>query len=247
MSGQGKIALVTGASRGIGRAVALKLSERGIFVYVNFLAHEAAARETLTKIQENGGSGKLSHFDVGDFYASQRAIKTIIDEKGSIDILVNNAGISIDGLTVRVKESDWERVINTNLKGVFNCCRAAARYMIKQHWGRIINITSIVGETGNAGQISYAASKAGIIGMTKTLARELGARNICVNAVAPGFIETDMTTSLTQEEKDAVRRMIPLGRLGTPADVAGVVAFLASDDAQYITGQIIRVNGGLYM
>lgn len=247
MNCKGKVALVTGASRGIGRAVALKLSHMGAYVYINYVQNKAAAQETLRKVTDGGGDGRICRFDVSDFNASKTALKNIVDEKGSIDILINNAGISTDGLIVRIKEDDWDRIIDTNLKGVFNCCRAAARYMIKQHRGRIVNITSIVAETGNAGQSHYAAAKAGIIGLTKSLAKELGSRNICVNAVAPGFIETDMTASLSDADRESVRNLIPLERLGTPEDVAGVVAFLVSEEASYITGQIIRVNGGLYM
>lgn len=247
MNCKGKVALITGASRGIGRAVALKLSQMGAFVYINYVQNEAAALETLRKVTDGGGQGTVCRFDVSDFNASRTALKNIIDEKGRIDILINNAGISIDGLIVRMKEGDWDRVIDINLKGVFNCCRATARYMMKQHRGRIVNITSIVAETGNAGQSNYAAAKAGIIGLTKSLAKELGSRNICVNAVAPGFIETDMTAPLSDGDRESVRNLIPLERLGTPEDVAGVVAFLVSEEASYITGQIIRVNGGLYM
>lgn len=247
MNCKGKVALVTGASRGIGRAVALKLSHMGAYVYINYVQNKAAAQETLWKVTDGGGEGRICRFDVSDFNESRTALKNIVDEKGRIDILINNAGISNDGLIVRIKEDDWNRIIDTNLKGVFNCCRATARYMIKQRRGRIVNITSIVAETGNAGQSHYAAAKAGIIGLTKSLAKELGSRNICVNAVAPGFIETDMTASLSDGDRESVRNLIPLERLGTPEDVAGVVAFLVSEEASYITGQIIRVNGGLYM
>jgi len=244
---EGKIALVTGSSRGIGRAIAIKLAGEGAFTYINYCKNEDAARQTLQFITEKGGKGKLSRFDVAHFEEARKAIKAIVDEKGRIDILVNNAGMTIDGLFARVKEEHWDTIIGTNLKGTFNCCRAATRQMMKQRWGRIVNMTSVVAESGNAGQACYSASKAGIVGLTKSLARELGSRNISVNAVAPGFIETDMTLTIAEEMRDKIVEEIPLGRVGTPADVAGVVAFLVSGAADYITGQVIRVNGGIYM
>ncbi|NQU02792.1 MAG: 3-oxoacyl-[acyl-carrier-protein] reductase [Syntrophaceae bacterium] len=244
---EGKIALVTGSSRGIGRAIAIKLAGEGAFTYINYCKNVDAARQTLRLITKKGGKGKLSRFDVAHFEEARKAIKAIVDEKGRIDILVNNAGMTIDGLFARVKEEDWDTIIDTNLKGTFNCCRAATGQMMKQRWGRIVNMTSVVAESGNAGQACYSASKAGIVGLTKSLARELGSRNIVVNAVAPGFIETDMTMSVTEEMRVKVIEEIPLGRVGTPEDVAGVVAFLVSGAADYITGQVIRVNGGIYM
>ncbi|MFA4915676.1 MAG: 3-oxoacyl-[acyl-carrier-protein] reductase [Syntrophales bacterium] len=247
MSLSGKTALITGGSRGIGRASAVKLAGEGAFVYINYLQNESAALDTLLAIRKKGGEGKIIPFDVSNFEATRASVRDMVKEKGGIDILVNNAGISLDGLMVRMKEEDWDCLINTNLKGVFNCCQAVTRYMMKQRWGRIVNITSVVAEAGNAGQVAYSASKAGIIGLSKSLARELGGRNICVNAVSPGFIETDMTAFLSNKEQHNVRNQIPLARLGTPEDVAGVVAFLVSDEANYITGQVIRVNGGLYM
>lgn len=243
----GKIALVTGSSRGIGRAIAIKLAGEGAFTYINYCKNVDAARQTLRLITKKGGKGKLSRFDVAHFEEARKAIKAIVDEKGRIDILVNNAGMTIDGLFARVKEEHWDTIIDTNLKGTFNCCRAATGQMMKQRWGRIVNMTSVVAESGNAGQACYSASKAGIVGLTKSLARELGSRNIVVNAVAPGFIETDMTMSVTEEMRVKVIEEIPLGRVGTPEDVAGVVAFLVSGAADYITGQVIRVNGGIYM
>ncbi len=243
----GKIALVTGSSRGIGRAIAIKLAGEGAFTYINYCKNVDAARQTLRLITKKGGKGKLSRFDVAHFEEARKAIKAIVDEKGRIDILVNNAGMTIDGLFARVKEEHWDTIIDTNLKGTFNCCRAATGQMMKQRWGRIVNMTSVVAESGNAGQACYSASKAGIVGLTKSLARELGSRNIVVNAVAPGFIETDMTMSVTEEMRVKVIEEIPLGRVGTPEDVAGVVAFLVSGGADYITGQVIRVNGGIYM
>ena len=242
-----KIALVTGGSRGIGRAIAIKLAESGAYVYINYVRNEEAATETLRIIRNGGGNGELSCFDVSDFKATQETISDIVKKKRRVDILVNNAAVSTEGLLVRVKKKDWNNVIDINLTGTFNCCQAVIRYMMKQRWGRIVNITSVVAETGNAGQVNYSASKAGILGLTKSLARELGSRNICVNAVAPGFVETDMTSSVPDKGREKIRNQIPLLRLGTPEDVAGVVVFLVSEEADYITGQVIRVNGGLYM
>jgi 3-oxoacyl-[acyl-carrier protein] reductase len=243
----GKTALVTGASRGIGRAIAVKLAKEGAFTYINYAKNETAAHETLTTIREESGKGTLLQFDVRNADAVKAAIKEIAAEQGSVDILVNNAGITLDGIFARTKEESWNDVIDTNLKGVFNCSKSALRHMMKKRWGRIINMTSVVAEAGNAGQVCYSASKAGIIGLTKSLAKEIGSRNICVNAVAPGFIETDMTASIGEENREKLADLIPLARLGTPDDVAGVVAFLASGEAGYITGQVIHVNGGLYM
>jgi 3-oxoacyl-[acyl-carrier protein] reductase len=247
MTLKGKVALVTGGSRGIGRAVSVRLAGEGAFVFVNYARNEQAARETLRLIGESGGEGKAVCFDVADFKASADAITGVIKEKARIDILVNNAGESRDGLLVRMKEQDWDRVIDTNLKGAFNCCRAVSYMMMKQRGGRIINVSSVVALSGNAGQANYSASKAGVIGLTKSLARELAPRSICVNAVAPGLIITDMTSAMTEEQREKILEEIPLSRLGTPDDVAGVVLFLASDEAGYITGQVVGVNGGLYM
>jgi 3-oxoacyl-[acyl-carrier protein] reductase len=246
MSSEETIALVTGGSRGIGRAISVRLSDSGAFVFINYHQNEKAAAETLRIIRDKGGDGKICRFDVSDFTATQVAIRNILDTKGTIDILVNNAAVSTDGLFVRTKEKDWNKIIDTNLKGTFNCCRAVIKHMMKQRSGRIVNISSVVAEGGNAGQTLYSASKAGILGLTKSLARELGPRNICVNAVTPGFIETDMTDSLSEENRADIISQIPLSRPGTPEDVAGVVAFLVSRDADYITGQIIRVCGGIY-
>jgi len=243
----GKIALVTGGSRGIGRAIAVRLSEMGVFIFINYFQDTKAASETLRIIRDKGGDGEICQFDVSDFEASQKAIKNIVDEKGRIDILVNNAAISNSGVFVRTREKDWDTTIEINLKGVFNCCRAVTKSMMKQRRGRIINMSSVVAEGGNSGQVCYSASKAGIIGLTKSLAKELGPRNICVNAVAPGFIDTDMTSSLSEEIRKKIIDQIPLSRAGTPEDVAGVVTFLVSRDADYITGQVIHVNGGVYM
>jgi len=243
----GKIALVTGSSRGIGKATAVALAREGAFVFINFVRNEKAARETLDIVKSVGGGGDLLSFDVSDFDAVQDAVKGITNEKERIDILVNNAGITLNNLFVRTNPEEWDHLIEINLKGVFNCCRAAARHMMKQRWGRIVNMTSVVALSGNAGQVCYSASKAGIVGLTKSLARELGSRNICVNAVAPGFIETDMTVSMGEKSREEVISQIPLGRTGTPDSVADIVAFLVSEKGDYITGQVIHVNGGLYM
>jgi len=247
MKQETKIALITGSSRGIGRAAAVKLAETGIFVYMNYHKNEAAAKQALAAVMERGGAGELCPFDVADLSAAREAVKKIIRDKGRLDILVNNAGFVVDGLVVRMKEVDWERLIDTNLKGTFNCVQAVSRQMMKQRWGRIVNIASVAAEAGNAGQVAYCAAKASVLGLTKSLARELGGRNICVNALSPGLIETDMTASLTDENRKKLIAQIPLGRSGTPEDVAGVIAFLVSPQADYITGQVIRVNGGLYM
>jgi 3-oxoacyl-[acyl-carrier protein] reductase len=247
MNLEGKVALVTGGSRGIGRAISMRLAKDGAYVFVNYARNEKAAEETLRMILEQGGSGEVFPFDVSNYKSVQEAAGVIVKKKGRLDILVNNAGVSVDGLIARMKEEDWDRVIANNLKGVFNCCRAVVRQMIRQHGGQIVNISSVVAATGNAGQVNYSASKAGIEGLTKSMARELGSRNICINAVAPGFIETDMTAFLKEEEKEKVKSQIPLERLGTPEDVAGVVRFLVSEEAGYVTGQVIHVNGGLYM
>lgn len=247
MNLEGKAALVTGGSRGIGRATSVRLAKDGAYVFVNYARNEKAAEETLRLILEQGGSGEVFPFDVADYKKVQEAVGAAVKKKGRLDILVNNAGISADGLIAMMKEEDWDRVIASNLKGVFNCCRAAVRQMIRQHRGWIVNVSSVVAATGNAGQVNYSASKAGIEGLTKSLARELGARNIFVNAVAPGFIETDMTAFLKEEDREEVKSRIPLERLGTPEDVAGVVRFLVSEEAGYVTGQVLHVNGGLYM
>ncbi|MGE5445031.1 MAG: 3-oxoacyl-[acyl-carrier-protein] reductase [Ignavibacteriales bacterium] len=241
-----KVALVTGASRGIGRAVVIELASRGAFVIINYAQNESGAREALSEIENSGGKGQVRQFDVSDFSRVQDEINRIGEEFGGLHILVNNAGITKDGLLLRMKEEDWDSVFSINLKGVFNCTRAAAKIMMKQRFGRIINITSIIGEMGNAGQANYSAAKAGIIGFTKSAAKELGSRGITVNAVSPGFIETDMTRNLPQNVREKYIEAIPLGRFGLPGDVAKVVVFLASDGASYITGEIVRVNGGLY-
>ena len=241
-----KIALVTGASRGIGKAIALRLASRGAFVVVNYVQSESAAKGVLDKIKSSGGKGQIRHFNVADFGRVHEEIGKIADELGGLHILVNNAGITRDGLLIRMKEEDWDSVLSVDLKGVFNCTKAVARVMMKQRYGRIINITSVVGEMGNPGQTNYSAAKAGIIGFTKACARELGSRGIAVNAVSPGFIETELTDKLPKDVKAKYLEGIALGRFGTAEDVAKVVAFLASDDSSYITGEVIKVNGGLY-
>ena len=244
---QDRVALITGGSRGIGRAIAVKLSSLGAYVIVNYAKNLAAAEESLTLVRTRGGNGEVLQFDVADAEGTRKVIAEVISRKGKIDILVNNAGTSADGLLIRMKDRDWESVIRTNLTGTYNCCRAVAYAMMKRRWGRIINITSVVAASGNAGQVNYSASKAGIIGLTKSLARELGPRNICVNAVAPGFIVTEMTQSLPEEIREQIKEQIPLAKPGTPEDVGAAVAFLATEEAAYITGQVIHVNGGLYM
>lgn len=243
---QGQVALVTGASRGIGRAIAEALSRDGLFVLINYQRNEAAARETLDRI---GGeaNGQLINFDVADEAAVEAAIKQIGEQHKRLDVLVNNAAVSVDGLLLRVKTDDWRKVLETNLSSAFYLCRAASRFLLKaKESGRIINLTSVVGETGNAGQVSYTSAKAGLIGMTRSLARELAPRGVTVNAVSPGFIATDMTQSLLAGEAgQKLLAQIPLGRVGSPEDVAAAVAFLASPRAGYITGQVLRVNGGM--
>ncbi|MCA9808857.1 MAG: 3-oxoacyl-[acyl-carrier-protein] reductase [Candidatus Dadabacteria bacterium] len=241
-----KVALVTGGSRGIGRAIALRLAAEGAYVVVNYAKNREAAEEVVSSIEKAGGRARVSGFDVSDFDTVQEEIENIVTELGGIHILVNNAGITQDTLIVRMKKEDWDNVMTTNLNGVFNCTKAVARIMIKQRQGRIINLTSVVGEMGNSGQTNYAASKAGIIGFTKAAARELASRAITVNAVSPGFIETDITQNLTDEIRKQYIDKIPLQRFGSPEDVAGVVSFLASDEASYITGEVLRVNGGIY-
>ena len=215
---------------------------------VNYTANEPAAAETLQKIKDAGGHGALCRFDVADAAAVDAGIKQIASEHGRLDVLVNNAGIAIDGLLLRTKKEDWQRTLDVNLSGAFHCCKAASRYLLKAEDGRIVNISSVVGESGNAGQVSYAAAKAGLIGMTRTLAKELASRAVTVNCVTPGFIETDMTAAHVQgENREALVKSIPLGRIGTAEDVAEAVRFLVSPRASYITGQVVRVNGGLLM
>jgi 3-oxoacyl-[acyl-carrier protein] reductase len=233
---EGKIALVTGASRGIGRAIAVELAKQGAKVIGTATSEEGAQR-----ISESGVAGKV--LDV----KNAEQCDALIKELGDVHILVNNAGITRDNLALRMKDADWDDVIDTNLKSVFRLSRAVMRGMMKARWGRIINITSVVGASGNPGQANYAAAKAGIVGLSKSLARELGSRNITVNCVAPGFIDTDMTRALAEAQKTALLAQIPLGRLGQPEDIAAAVAYLASPAAAYITGSVLHVNGGMYM
>jgi 3-oxoacyl-[acyl-carrier protein] reductase len=241
----GQVALVTGASRGIGRAIALKLGSLGVKVAVNYSSNEALAAEVVSALpSENAFALK---FNVSDAKAVQAGIDQITARWGKIDILVNNAGITSDGLLVRTKDEDWTRTIDTNLSGSFYCIRAVAKQMMKARYGRIINISSVIGLSGNAGQAAYSASKSALFGLTKSIALELGSRNITVNSVAPGFIETDMTEKLSPEQRAEIAKKIPLERLGTVEDVAEVVAFFCQPGASYITGQVISVNGGLYM
>jgi 3-oxoacyl-[acyl-carrier protein] reductase len=240
----GKIALVTGASRGIGKAIALRLAQDGAKLAINNLDIETA--ETVAaEIKALGGMALAVAGDVSSTDEVKNMVETIISTYGSIDILVNNAGITRDQLLLRMADDDWDRVLAVNLKGVFLCTKAVLKYMLKARWGRIINMSSIVGFTGNAGQSNYAASKAGIIGFTRSVAREVASRGITVNAVAPGFIETDMTARLSEKQRQDIASRIPLGFLGTPEDVASVAAFLAGEDSRYITGQVISVDGGL--
>ncbi len=244
---QNKIALVTGASRGIGRAIAIKFAENGAKVVVNYASNEKSAKETIELMGPHGQEARIMHFDVSDEDAVERAVDQIKDEMGAIDILVNNAGISIDGLLMRLKSEDFDRQMAINLKGAFNCSKSCIRHMIKNKSGRIINISSIVGEIGNAGQTVYSATKAGLIGLTKSLAKEVASRNILVNAITPGYIETDMTKEMLEKGGEAIVAHIPLKRIGKPEDIAACAVFLASDAADYITGQVLPVNGGIYM
>jgi len=244
---EGKVAVVTGASRGIGRAIALKLADEGAKVVVNYSGSQAKAEEVVARIQENGGEAIAVQASVSQSEEVTALIDTAVKTFGSLDILVNNAGITRDNLLMRMKEDEWDDVLNTNLKGVFLCTKAVTRQMMKQRAGRIINISSIVGVAGNAGQANYVAAKAGVIGLTKTTAKELASRNILVNAIAPGFIETEMTDQLPEELKQGMLTQIPLAKLGQPEDIAKAVAFLASDDANYMTGQTLNIDGGMVM
>ncbi|NLJ96295.1 MAG: 3-oxoacyl-[acyl-carrier-protein] reductase [Clostridiales bacterium] len=240
-----KVALVTGASRGIGREIALTLASYGATIVINYNGSKEKAEEVYDKITNNNGKARLYKADVSDFEAVKQMVSDIKDEFGRLDILVNNAGITKDNLILRMSEEEFDKVIDINLKGTFNCLRHVSPLMLKQRYGRIINISSIVGIHGNTGQLNYSASKAGVIGMTKSLAKELGSRGITVNAVAPGYINTDMTEGLKEQWKDLIKEQIPLKRFGETTDVAQTVAFLASDYSSYITGQTIQVDGGL--
>ncbi|MBY0011268.1 3-oxoacyl-[acyl-carrier-protein] reductase [Paenibacillus typhae] len=244
---KGQTALVTGGSRGIGRSIALALAEHGVKVAVNYSGSEAAAQETVARIAELGSEGIALKGNVGSSEQAENLVKEVINTWGRIDILVNNAGITRDNLIMRMKEEEFDQVIETNLKGVFNCLKAVTRPMMKQRYGRIINISSVVGVTGNPGQVNYTAAKAGVIGMTKSAARELASRGITVNCIAPGFIDTDMTRELSDEVRSELLKGIPLAQLGRPEDIANTAVFLASQGAAYMTGQTLHVDGGMYM
>lgn len=244
---EGKVALVTGASRGIGRAVAIHMAENGADVVVNYSGSEGAAQETVEAILALGRKAIKVKANVGNPEEVQAMVDLAQAEFGHIDILVNNAGITRDGLLMRMKDADWDEVMNINLKGVYLVTKAVSKLMMKQRKGRIINMTSVSGVTGNAGQANYSAAKAGVIGFTKTCAKELASRGITVNAIAPGFIHTDMTDVLPEKVKESVATMVPLGRMGEPMEIAGVTAFLASDFASYVTGQVLHVDGGMVM
>jgi 3-oxoacyl-[acyl-carrier protein] reductase len=245
---KGKTALVTGASRGIGRAIAVALARGGANVALNYAGNEGAAKEALALAEQAGaGRARLYRFDVADSAACAEAVDHVVGELGGLHVLVNNAGIAVDQLVMRLKDEDWRRQLDVNLTGAFHLIRAATRPMMKARGGSIVNLTSVVGEMGNAGQAAYSATKAGLVGLTKSVARELASRNIRVNAVSPGFIDTDMTAALPEAARQKMAEMIPLGRLGSAEDVAHAVAWLCSDQASYVTGEVLRVNGGMYM
>jgi 3-oxoacyl-[acyl-carrier protein] reductase len=244
---EGQTAVVTGASRGIGRAIALRLASEGALVAVNYQGSKERAEAVKAEIEEQGGTALLYQCNVADFAACEEFLKAVTEQTGRLDILVNNAGITRDGLLMRMSEEDYDAVLNTNLKGTFNCIRFASRQMLRQKSGRIINISSVSGVLGNAGQANYSASKAGIIGLTKSAARELASRGITVNAIAPGFVNTEMTEGLSEKVKEGAVAQIPLGRFGEPEDIAEAALFLASESARYMTGQVLHVDGGMAM
>ena len=243
----GKVALVTGAGRGIGREIALTLARNGATVIVNYNGSRERAEEVVESIEAEGGNAEAIQCNVADFEASAQMVKDVLGKYGKVDILVNNAGITRDNLIMRMSEQDYDAVLDTNLKGAFNMIRHLSKAFLKQRYGKIINISSVSGVMGNAGQSNYSASKAGLIGLTKSVARELASRNICVNAVALGFIETEMTNVLSDNVKDNLKNLIPLGKMGSAQDVANLVLFLAGKNADYITGQVIHVDGGMVM
>lgn len=241
------LAIVTGASRGIGAAIALRLAQDGFHVFVNYSSNESKAREVLDKITRSGGSAELAQFDVANSAQVDEQIDRITKAKGPISTLVNNAGVTVDSLLMRLKDEDLEKTLDIDLKGAIYCTRAVVKSMMRARQGSIIQISSVVGESGNAGQSAYAAAKAGLIGFSKSIAKELASRQVRVNVITPGFITTDMTGALTEVQKEAILRNVPLGFLGAPEDVASLVAFLASPASRYITGQVVGVNGGMYM
>jgi 3-oxoacyl-[acyl-carrier protein] reductase len=243
----GQVALVTGGSRGIGRAVAERLARAGASVVITYARQTGPAEEAVARLREGGARASAEQFDVGDPDATRAAIDRIVDREKRLDILVNNAGVAVDGLVVRLREEDWERALRVNLTGVFHCTKAALRTMMRARYGRIVNLTSVVAAMGNAGQAAYAAAKAGVIGFTCSMAREVASRGITVNAVAPGFVETEMTAAVDETQKGFYASVIPAGRMGRPEDIASAVEFLASPDAAYVTGHVLHVNGGLYM
>lgn len=243
----GRVALVTGGSRGIGRACCEALAEQGATVVVNYQRGEDKAREVADAIVAAGGKAEIAGFDVADMKAAEAAIEEIAKRHGRLDVLVANAGIAIDGLLLRVKEEDLQKLFDVNVKGAIACARAATRPMMKAKWGRVVFLSSVVGEMGNVGQTAYAATKAALLGVTKSIAREYASRNITVNAVAPGYIDTDMTSGMTDAMKETLNKLIPLGRTGSARDVAAACAYLASEEAGYVTGQVLRVNGGMYV
>jgi len=243
----GKVALVTGGSRGIGRACCEALAEHGALVIVNYVKGEAQAREVADAIVAKGGKAEILGFDVGDMKATEAAIEDIAKRHGRLDVVVANAGISIDGLLLRLKEEDVDRLFQVNVKGSLACAKAATKTMMRAKTGRIVFLSSVVGEMGNVGQTAYAATKAAVIGAAKSIAREFASRNITVNVIAPGFIDTDMTHGMTEQMKDQIVKAVPLGRTGTGREIAAACVFLASDEAAYVTGQVIRVNGGMYV
>jgi len=248
MSDSGRVVIITGGSRGIGRAIAFRFAEeKPKLVLLHYDPDDSAAKETLERLAEQGVQGEAHRIDVSSRGDVDRLFKEVLARFGRVDVLVNNAGITKDGLLMRMSEDEWDLVLRVNLKGVFNCSQAVIRSMIKERSGRIVNISSVAGQMGNAGQTNYAASKAGIMGFTKSLAREVGSRGITVNAVAPGYINTEMTSSLPDKLKEAFVQQIPLARVGEPEDVAEAVDWLCSEGARYVTGQVIHVNGGLYM
>lgn len=241
----GKVALVTGASRGIGKEIALTLAANGATVIVNYNGSKERAEEVVAEITNNGGQAEAVQCDVSDFAACEEMVKKVLADYKKVDILVNNAGITKDNLVMRMSEAEYDAVLNTNLKGTFNTIRHLSRQFLKLKGGKIINLSSVSGVLGNAGQANYSASKAGVIGLTKSIAREMASRGICVNAVAPGFIDTEMTAALTDSAKEALNQMIPMGRIGSTKDIANMVLFLASNQSDYITGQVFSVDGGM--